>query len=52
MDEEQQHHAKLVKGIAEQMNILLKESQQPLFIYLDDTHKVCNKKYANLLGYK
>ena len=52
MVDEQQHHAGLVKGIAEQMSILLKESEQPLFIYLDDSHKVCNKKYAALLGYK
>ena len=34
------------------MNILLKESERAIYIYLDDSHKVCNKKFADLLGYK
>ena len=49
---EQEHHAELIKGIAEQMKILLKESERAIYIYLDDSHKVCNKKFADLLGYK
>jgi len=49
---EQGHHEELIKGIAEQMKILLKESEQAIYIYLDDSHKVCNKKFADLLGYK
>ena len=49
---EQEHHAELINGIAEQMNILLKESERAIYIYLDDSHKVCNKKFADLLGYK
>jgi Mn-dependent DtxR family transcriptional regulator len=49
---EQERHAELIKGIAEQMKILLKESERAIYIYLDDTHKVCNKKFADLLGYK
>jgi hypothetical protein len=49
---EQEHHAELINGIAEQMKILLKESERAIYIYLDDSHKVCNKKFAGLLGYK
>jgi hypothetical protein len=49
---EQEHHVELIKGISEQMEILLKESERAIYIYLDDSHKVCNKKFANLLGYK
>ena len=49
---EQEHHAELIKGIAEQMTILLKESERAIYIYLDDSHKVCNKRFADLLGYK
>jgi hypothetical protein len=48
----QEHHAELINGIAERMNILLKESKRAIYIYLDDSHKVCNKKFADLLGYK
>jgi hypothetical protein len=49
---EQEHHVELIKGISERMEILLKESERAIYIYLDDSHKVCNKKFANLLGYK
>ena len=49
---EQEHHAELIKGITEQMKILLKESEEAIYIYFDDAHKVCNKKFADLLGYK
>ncbi len=48
----QEHHAELIKGITEQMKILLKESEEAIYIYFDDAHKVCNKKFADLLGYK
>ncbi len=50
--DEQQHHEELVKGITEQMKPVLEKSQQAIFIYLDDNHKICNKKYADLIGYK
>ena len=50
--EEQQHHEELVKGITEQMKPVLEKSEQAVYIYLDDNHKVCNKKFADLLGYK
>ena len=33
------------------MKTVLEGSEQPIFIYLDDNHKVCNNKFAALLGY-
>lgn len=48
---EHQHHEELVKGITEQMKPVLEKSSQPVYLYLDDNHKVCNKKFADLLGY-
>ena len=50
--DEQQHHEELIKGITEQMKPVLEQSGQAIYIYLDDNHKVCNKKFAELLGYK
>ena len=47
-----QHHEELVKGIREQMKAVLEKSEQAIYLYLDDNHKVCNKKFADLLGYK
>ena len=52
MQPEQRHHEELIKGIAEQFEPVLGKSRQAIYIYLDDTHKVCNKKMADLLGYK
>lgn len=49
---EQQHHEELIDGIAEQWKSILKNSEQAIYIYLDDSHKVCNKRFADLLGYK
>jgi hypothetical protein len=49
---EQLHHEELIKGITEQMKPVLAKSRQAIYIYLDDNHKVCNKKFADLLGYE
>jgi hypothetical protein len=50
--DEHQHHQELVKGIAEQMKPVLAKSEQAIYLYLDDNHKICNKKFADLLGFK
>src|SRR5208283_2903804 len=34
------------------MRQVLDKSEQAIYLYLDDNHKVCNKKFADLLGYK
>ncbi len=46
------HHEELVAGVAEQMKPVLENSGQAVYIYLDDEHKICNKRFADLLGYK
>ena len=48
----EEHHEELVKGITEQMKPVLEKSEQAIYIYLDDNHKVCNKKFSDLLGFK
>ena len=52
MPDEQGHHEELVAGIVKQLKPILDKSEQAIFVYLDDTHKACNKKYAEMLGYK
>src|SRR3989344_1691248 len=52
MPDNHPHHESLISGISEQMKHLLDNSDHAIYIYLDDTHKVCNKKYAALLGFK
>ena len=50
--EKQKHHEVLIKGISRQLNPILEKSGQSIYIYLDDSHKICNAKFADLLGYK
>ena len=45
------NHEALVKGITKQLKAIMDKSPQAIYIYLDDTHKACNKKFADLLGY-
>ena len=46
------HHEELVGGPYNQMKSIFESSEQPMYLYLDDTHKTCNQKFASLLGYK
>lgn len=48
MDE---HHHTLMQSIAKEYQDILAHSEQGMYIYLDDSSKVCNKKFATLLGY-
>jgi hypothetical protein len=50
--DEQQHHEQLIKGVTELLKPILDNSEQAVYIYLDDTHKACNRKLATMLGYK
>ncbi len=52
MTHEQKHHEELIEGISKQMKSILDSSEQAIYIYLDDIHKVCNGKFASLLGYR
>ena len=47
-----QHHEELVNGLYNQLKDIFDSSEQAIYLYLDDTHKVCNEKFAKLLGYK
>jgi len=51
MQTQDAHHEELVKGLYEQMKIVIEGSEQPIFIYLDGNHKTCTNKFATLLGF-
>src|SRR3990172_12872091 len=46
------HHEHLIKELTEMLEPIFKNSPQAIYLYLDDEHKSCNKKFADLLGYK
>lgn len=52
MSTEQKHHEELVNGFYSQLKQIFDSSEQAIYLYLDDNHKVCNKKFASLLGYR
>ena len=49
---EQQHHEELVSGLYNQLKEIFDSSEQAIYLYLDDAHKVCNKKFAKIQGYR
>lgn len=46
-----EHHEHLVKELAEQLEPVFSNSPQAIYLYLDDEHKICNQKFADMLGY-
>ena len=47
-----EHHVHLLDEVAEMFKLILLDSPQAIYIYLDDTHKVCNQNFVDLLGYE
>jgi hypothetical protein len=43
--------SEIIHGISDQFRQILSSSEQSVYIYLDDIHKVCNNRFATLLGY-
>lgn len=46
-----EHHVELLEGLSDQLRDVLETSNQAIYLYLDDIHKACNQKFADLLGY-
>lgn len=46
------HHEELISGLYNQMKSIFESSDQPMYLYLDDAHKICNQKLASLLGFE
>ena len=52
MTSAQKHHEELVNGFYNQLKEIFDSSEQAIYLYLDDTHKICNKKFAQIQGFK
>ena len=50
--DEHGHHEELTQSVTKEYQEILANSEQGVYIYLDDLHKVCNGKFAELLGYE
>lgn len=49
--DEHQHHEELITNFAKEYKEIFENSDQGIYIYLDDTHKICNENFASLLGF-
>jgi len=49
---EQHEHNTTIEEARKQFGVILKESKQAIYLYLDDTHKLCNENFASILGYE
>lgn len=45
------NHNDFMKAVSEEYQDIFENSEQGIYVYLDDVNKVCNKKFAELLGY-
>ena len=44
-------HASILSALTDELRPVFEGSPQGIYIYLDETHKVCNQKFAEMLGY-
>lgn len=42
----------VISDLYKQLRKVLNTAEQPILIYLDDKHKVCNRQFADMLGYE
>lgn len=45
------HHEDLMSSLQKEVQEIFDKSDQAIYLYLDDEHKACNQKFADLLGY-
>ena len=44
-------HHDLLAELAAELRPVLESSEQAIYVYFDDEEKICNEKFASLLGY-
>ena len=48
---DQTHHLEVLNQVYNQLKVIFEKSEQSMYLYLDDVHKVCNQIFSDLLGY-
>jgi len=47
---EVREHGRIMKELAEQFRPVFESSPMGVYLYLDDTHKICNERLAKMFG--
>ena len=50
MSSQKDEHEQIMKELLEQFGPVFKSSPMGVYLYLDDTHKVCNERMAKMFG--
>ncbi len=45
-------HSQFMQEVEQEYSEILADSDQAIYIFLDDSAKICNKKFSDLLGYE
>ena len=45
-------HDTTIEEVRKQFGVILNESKQAIYAYLDDTHRPCNERFASMRGYE
>ena len=48
--DQDREHGKIMKELAEQFRPVFESSPMGVYLYLDDTHKICNEHLARMFG--
>ncbi len=51
MDDQEKQHEQLLEKLADEYHEVIDHSDQGVYVYLDDRHKLCNENFAEMLGY-
>lgn len=52
MHDHHHDHGTLMQNVAAEYADIFENSDQGIYVFLDDENKVCNKKFATMLGYE
>ena len=50
--DQHEHHGELVEGFLKEQKQIFDNSTQGMYAFLDDDCRVCNEKFAKMLGYE
>ena len=51
MDDSKEIHEEILRWVGKEFKQILDESEQAIYIYACDRHKLCNKRFSSMLGY-
>ncbi|MEK6894979.1 MAG: hypothetical protein AABX48_00495 [Nanoarchaeota archaeon] len=51
MDDSKEIHEEILHWVSKEFKEILDGSEQAIYIYVCDRHKLCNKRFSSMLGY-